>query len=71
MFVYYEELAHMIMEADKPQDLWGELEARHQENQQCKFQSNGRKKSMPHFKAVRHEGFNTEFQTQCVKRSSG
>ena len=22
---YYEELAHMIMEADKPQDLWGEL----------------------------------------------
>lgn len=29
LFVYYEELAHMIMEADKPQDLWGELEARH------------------------------------------
>ena len=25
LFVYCEEFAHMIMEADKPQDLWGEL----------------------------------------------
>ena len=72
LFVYYEELAHLIMEADKPQDLWGESASwRPRRTNGVSSSPKTGKTQCPSSKAVRQAGFVTEYQAQCVKNSRG